>query len=180
MKHVYWVWKNYLSMKNIENINKIALKNINASWNDDPARSRKTSKVNFIEYLKIKSELNNCINDIYTSNKNNFNSIVYPFDETTKVFYNTYEKGTEYDWHIDGNSQNNDWDYKFTVLINISDKKYKGGKFKMWHNGTPQEIKEFSEPGDMLMFRSFFLHKVTPITSGTRKTLTILIKGSCI
>ena len=90
--------------------------------------------------------------------------------------HNTYQKGEEYNWHIDCTSEDN-YDIKFTVLINISNTVYKGGKFKLWVYEKPLTIKELDNPGDMIMFRSYHLHKVTPILKGTRKTLTIFLSG---
>ena len=62
------------------------------------------------------------------------------------------------------------------VLINLSDKKYNGGDF-LYFQQQEHNIVEFKNPGAVLMFKSYLNHKVTPVTSGTRKTLTIFING---
>ena len=69
------------------------------------------------------------------------------------------------------------YDIKFTVLINVSEEKYSGGKFKLMHGGKPEHVKELDEPGNMIMFRSYTLHKVEPVTKGERKTLTLFLTG---
>jgi predicted 2-oxoglutarate/Fe(II)-dependent dioxygenase YbiX len=38
----------------------------------------------------------------------------------------------------------------------------------------------FFEPGDILVFKSFYLHKVDKIISGERKTLSIWMEGPCL
>ena len=172
MKWKYWYWKNILNMQQINAINKIKV----CDCNDQPANSTKISKVRFIEYSKIKNYLNNSIEKAYESNLKNFKCNLFPFPQETKLVHNTYKKGGEYNWHIDSTSHD-DYDIKFTVLINISNTSYTGGKFKLWVYEKPLTIKEFNNPGDMIMFRSFHLHKVTPILKGVRKTLTIFLSG---
>ena len=85
-------------------------------------------------------------------------------------------KNSEYNWHIDA-TRTDEEDVKFTILINLSEKKYKGGELQYWVNEKPHTIKELSHSGDIVMFRSFFLHKVTPIISGERITLSLFLTG---
>ena len=63
------------------------------------------------------------------------------------------------------------------VLINTSTTNYKGGDFYMFLNGGPKKIKEFSEPGDVLIFKSYFFHKIEPVTKGERKSLSLFLSG---
>jgi len=67
-------------------------------------------------------------------------------------------------------------DTKLTVLVNLSTEKYEGGEFQI-NNGDPKIVKEFTEPGDVLMFQSIILHKVNPVTQGVRKSLTFFLNG---
>ena len=67
-------------------------------------------------------------------------------------------------------------DIKLTILINLSTKKYEGGSFFIF-KGKEKNIKELDEPGNILMLKSYLLHKVTPVTKGERRTLTIFLKG---
>ena len=62
------------------------------------------------------------------------------------------------------------------MLINVSTKKYEGGDFYICA-GKEKHIKELNEPGNILMLKSHLLHKVTPVTKGERRTLTIFLKG---
>ena len=81
----------------------------------------------------------------------------------------------EYDWHSDG-SNNHTHDIKLTILINASVKKYKGGEFSLFVN-KPIHIAKLDNPGDVLMFTSNICHKVNPITSGKRHSITLFYKG---
>jgi predicted 2-oxoglutarate/Fe(II)-dependent dioxygenase YbiX len=65
---------------------------------------------------------------------------------------------------------------KFTILINISDKKYTGGKFKLFV-GSEFEAPELNTSGNMIMFKSYTNHRVEKVLTGERKTLAIFIKG---
>ena len=68
------------------------------------------------------------------------------------------------------------YDLKFTVLINLSEKKYTGGDFKLF-NHEIYTVDKFKNSGSVLMFKPYINHCVTPITSGERKTFTIFAYG---
>jgi PKHD-type hydroxylase len=86
--------------------------------------------------------------------------------------YDSKHKGS-YDWHYDS-SKSDMYDVKLTVLVNLSEK-YTGGKFHIFH-GDEYVVEEF-EPGTLLLFKSNLNHKVSPVLTGVRKTLTLLING---
>ena len=176
MKFKYWYWNKYLSMENIKDINK-KIKTHSIVAKDSPSDSKKTSTVKFIKYNIVKSYLNNCISNFYDCNEKQFGAKLYDFPEENPLHYNIYSKGTEYNWHIDANGYDDEYDIKFTVLINVSEKPYKGGKFKMWYNEEPTTVTELDKPGNIVMFRSYHLHKVTPVTKGIRQTLTLFLTG---
>ena len=93
------------------------------------------------------------------------------------VNYNIYSSKNKdnYDWHVDG-TLNPLIDIKFTILINLSNKPYKGGDFKIF-NSTEYKIPTINTPGNMIMFKSFLNHKVEKVTEGERITLDIFVKG---
>ena len=64
---------------------------------------------------------------------------------------------------------------KFTVILNVSDD-YTGGEFQLNSGGDVMDITDF-KPGAALMFRSNVQHKVNPVLSGTRETLSFFIRG---
>ena len=68
-------------------------------------------------------------------------------------------------------------DIKLTALINISDDSFLGGDFYLLNSNSPLPVPELKNPGAMIIFNSFTLHKINPITKGTRKTITIFMKG---
>ncbi len=59
--------------------------------------------------------------------------------------------------------------------INLSENKYQGGDLSIYTCGKI----DFSEPGDILIFKSFMSHKVDKLLKGSRKTLSIWMEGPC-
>ena len=90
-----------------------------------------------------------------------------------RMNYNVYDLNGEYDWHIDG-SDLPKMDVKLTCILNLSEESYEGGKFCTI---TPNEDIEFSS-GRATIFPSMIAHKVTPITTGKRITLSYCATGS--
>ena len=173
-KHYYWWWEKIITQDMIKDINKCEP----VADKDLPANVKKTSQVIFFPYKNIKPYLNNAIEYCYESNKNNFYYDLFNFNENQNIRQNTYSsknKG-EYDWHVDSNDDFT-CDIKFTVLINISEKKYEGGRFILMCGSQAFHIKELSKPGNMVMFRSNLLHKVEPVIEGERKSLTFFLEG---
>jgi PKHD-type hydroxylase len=87
-----------------------------------------------------------------------------------------YEGGGHYDWHIDiGPGSIND--RKISCSIQLSDpNKYEGGDFEIWAGGDFQKVER--KQGCAILFPSFLMHRVTPITKGTRKSLVLWMGGS--
>ena len=87
-----------------------------------------------------------------------------------------YKTGEEYEWHKDAETFKAS-DIKLTALINISENSFSGGEFNLLNSKNVTLAPELSNPGSMIVFNSFILHKVDPIIKGTRKTLTFFAKG---
>lgn len=82
-----------------------------------------------------------------------------------------YEEGDWFELHDDTNHwDNNFYDRKITVIIQLSDEKdYEGGSTIL---GMPNEIMQpehQKEQGSLLVFPTFLVHEVKPITKGIRK-----------
>ena len=86
-----------------------------------------------------------------------------------------YEGGGHYGWHVDiGPGTINHRKISITVQLSAPNE-YEGGDFEMWTGGNfktlPRQI------GCAVMFPSFLLHRVTPVTKGTRKSLVLWVGG---
>ena len=98
-------------------------------------------------------------------------------DPPLGINYNVYAgKDNEYPYHRDCNTPGSSSDSKLTAILNISDEPYEGGEFYMYF-GEDKLIDEINQPGTLLVFPSFIFHKVTPVTKGTRRTISTWFQG---
>jgi|TARA_R110000796_G_scaffold75275_1_gene168923 hypothetical protein len=180
----YWLWENYYTLKQIKNFNNLLKKNCkiveprSAHATNIKGESLKNVKTFLIPLKKCGKYVDPILDHIYHTNNLNFSYNL--FNEYSKMDcgnYNIYSSDTKasYDWHID-KSKNMLFDIKWTVLINLSEKKYDGGKFKIFNQGE-YDIPGFKS-GAMLMFKSHLNHRVTPVTEGERRSFTIFFCGS--
>ena len=81
-----------------------------------------------------------------------------------------------YNWHTDTRSGSIGKCRKISTVVQLSDaKEYEGGDFLTWdHKG---EIYHGKGKGSIIIFPSFNLHKVLPITSGIRESLVVWCHG---
>jgi len=123
------------------------------------------------EYLGRLEETIRHANNFY------FGYEIYPTTAFECINYNKYSASNngEYGWHSDGNREEI-YDLKLTAIVNLSTQPYEGGKLELFLGGATH-ITEFDTPGSFIMFPSFMQHRVTPVTKGTRTTLSMWIKG---
>jgi PKHD-type hydroxylase len=82
--------------------------------------------------------------------------------------------GEHYDWHIDKGYMTPA--RKLSLSVQLSDPNdYKGGEFEMLFGRKPQKIGR--ERGLTVFFPSYTLHRVKPVTQGTRYSLVAWISG---
>ena len=98
--------------------------------------------------------------------------------------FTSYGEGDFYDWHRDDNIDKFGKGYleglvrkiSFSILLNDT-AEYEGGDFQVWYGGTNGFITLPREKGDVLIFPTFYLHRVTPITKGERRALVYWTGG---
>ena len=102
------------------------------------------------------------------------NKKFYNFDLSDNFELNLlrYDSGGHYETHIDFINEQSKRKISFTLFLNDS---YEGGKLKFI--GLPEKTMSSIETGDMILFPSFFPHKVEPVTSGVRWALVGWILG---
>jgi PKHD-type hydroxylase len=86
-----------------------------------------------------------------------------------------YGDGGHYDWHLDlGPGLSN---RKLSVVLQLSDpSEYEGGDLQMNVGGSILTVPK--EKGLLCFFPSFLLHRVTPLSSGTRTSLVTWLCGA--
>jgi len=172
MKFTYYIIPNYLNSKQISKINFLCKKAQSFNKSAETIKTSTAKQINFDEVSKIK----NFKKTIYWINREVFGFDLYQNIDDNFI-HNTYKKECQYEWHFDGEPYTKNYTSKLTVLINLSDKKYSGGEFYLFDGAKPLMIKEFEKAGSLIMFPSYFLHKVTPVTKGERKSGTIFMTG---
>jgi len=86
-----------------------------------------------------------------------------------------YEGGGHYDWHVDmGPSSINHRKISLTIQLSDPDE-YEGGDLEIWTGGEFRTIER--KQGCAIIFPSFLMHRVTPITKGVRKSLVLWVGG---
>lgn len=179
----YFYWKKFYSTEELSKLNNICDLNKEKSFEDISAYSninkqklKNLDNVDCVQWKHIKSFLQKALNEIEINNQINFGYSIYNFNDLDTVLFNTYKENDFYDWHKD-QSNNSNHDIKFTILINNSLKDYQGGDLQLFSYGGENTIKEFNEPGSLLMFKSDIPHRVLPIEKGMRNSIVFFIKG---
>ena len=172
---------NYSSMKifnldQIKEINNVINSNFVEGKDDFAVDSHKTSDVKFVNLGKIQRFIYPFLDFCLTANNNFFGFDLHPLTSLKKLNYNSYDVGTEYNWHIDAIPRDSVRDIKLTALLNLSEENYQGGELVLFR---ANEIicEEFNTPGSAIIFPSFVNHKVNKIISGRRHTLAIWLSG---
>lgn len=88
------------------------------------------------------------------------------------------ESKQHYDWHFDSYLNSQPQDRKLSFSLCLSDpEEYEGGEFEVIFNGNINKSKAFRlEKGQLLLFKSFYPHRVKPVIKGERKSLV----GWCV
>lgn len=174
----YW-FQNGFNDSEIEKINDLAsLRETNKSTilgniRDDSIRSSSNSWLEVSEdtnwlyekFISFAKEANNVLWNFY------LDSVIDSFQYT---IYDSLNSG-HYDWHLDlgpGVPR------KISVVcfLDQKDVDYGGGDLQYLTGSIPKTFP--SNKGAVVLFPSFWLHRVTPVTWGLRKTLVLWLGGS--
>jgi len=142
-------------------------------------RSDKTRKSK-IFFIPKTHEFFNLYNSIFKEVVK-FNKDYFKFQLTEilgHIQYTEYDESYQghYDWHLDIGSDDSSL-RKISVVIQLSDpSEYEGGELQVQNGQIPYRTCN-KEKGSMIMFPSFLLHRVTPVTKGCRRTLVLWVSG---
>lgn len=106
----------------------------------------------------------------------NRNAFAVEVDYMPPLQFGEYSEGGHYDWHHDVNWENDGkYDRKLSVVIQLSDgNSYEGGDFEFREIEKPSA---FRIQGSVLVFPSYLLHRVLPVTKGTRHSIVGWMEG---
>lgn len=97
--------------------------------------------------------------------------------ELKKIQYSVYHgDGGHYDWHMDlggGIAA----ERKISIVVQLSDPEaYDGGEFEIF---VQKDVIEFPKvKGSVVLFPSYYMHRVAPVTGGERKSLVLWVTGA--
>jgi len=106
-----------------------------------------------------------------------FNFDLFGFTEDMQfTIYNGEDEG-HYDFHIDMFEPGGDVsERKLSMVVQLTDpEKYEGGDLQIYCSNGCQNVTK--QKGLTAVFPSYLLHKVTPVTSGIRRSLVIWVSG---
>jgi|TARA_R100000149_G_scaffold65795_2_gene41530 PKHD-type hydroxylase len=176
MKYFYYYISKYLDSKKLKELRSL-LKQGKPFY--QKAETKKTSKAFYTPFKKVKKILPDLEDRVFNINRESFGFNINKFLNDDPCVINIYNEKhkAEYDWHCDCESLNQNFTTKLTLLINLSEKKYEGGKLMLFTNSITEVISSFEEPGSIIVFPSYVPHKVTPVTKGERISGTFFITG---
>lgn len=139
----------------------------------------RSSKIAWIGY----NQETNWLYDKLSYISRQINGQYYNFDLSGFVedfqytIYNSAEVGGDhYDWHMDKGYRDGASPRKLSLVVNLSDpSEYEGGELQ-FHADRGLEVADKTQ-GKVHCFPSYILHRVTPVTKGTRRTLVVWIAG---
>ena len=152
-----------------------------------PNEKARKSDVKFINfdnfqgpYDFIFDRLNYVVESI---NNQYYNFDINGYESFQYTVYHDHEEG-KYDWHQDtimgGHIPNDMFETRklsITFLVNDPEKDFEGGQFQI---NTGQEKDAESIPfkrGRIIVFPSFMIHRVAPVTKGIRKSIVVWVMG---
>ncbi len=86
-----------------------------------------------------------------------------------------YANGGHYGWHTDiGPGSISHRKVSITIQLSGPDE-YEGGDFDLWYGSEFMTMEK--KKGSAILFPSFTLHRVTPVTKGVRRSLVLWVGG---
>ena len=150
-----------------------------SKWNDgsfsdynNPNNSEKRLTWPIRDQESLQNKLKEIINDV---NINNY-QLELGFVETALYIEYDSKNNNKLDWHMDiGPYPYNQRKLSFSIFVN-DPSEYEGGQLEIWTNNQYDKIP--NTKGGIVVFPSFLLHRVTPVTKGIRKVIVGFINGN--
>lgn len=146
------------------------------AWTNGPVQDDK-NRNSFVSFL-YPNEVTNWIFAKMAGVITEMNKTYFEFDLTAMeqgLQFTRYEApGQHYDWHVDSGYASATRKLSFSVQLN-DPSEFKGGTLELMHGRKPEKIKP--ERGLVVAFPSYTVHRVKPVTQGTRYSLVCWVSG---
>jgi PKHD-type hydroxylase len=142
----------------------------------------RTSKTAFIKMDTESSWIFERLDEVLTALNNEYYQMdVWGYDDIQYSEYRVEDKG-EYNWHMDTNTgaenkESSGGIRKLSATLLLNDD-FEGGDFQMNLSSEKNPSTIEMNAGTMIIFPSMFLHRVTPVTAGVRKSLVLWLLGN--
>lgn len=148
--------------------------------NDRTDNSYRVSTIRWFYHRENKDIVDLLLSYAQEANRENYGFDIFPttYDLQFTEYYST--NNGKYDWHHDVWWENpRAHDRKLSIVLQLTPpQSYQGGEFEF---NAPEigkeELAPFKQQGSILVFPSFFFHRVTPVTQGTRFSLVSWLEG---
>lgn len=181
-EEIHATWENGFSMNEITNLvnyaDTLVASPATTAGMIEPDLSIRKSTVSWIPYCDQSSWIYDKLGFILRQLNGQF--FHYDISGFSEDFQYTVYRGNEnafYDWHMDkGLSSNGLAPRKLSMTIQLSDpSEYEGGELQFMTKSTVDNLSKTR--GIVHVFPSWVLHRVTPVTKGTRKSLVVWACG---
>jgi PKHD-type hydroxylase len=144
------------------------------SIEQEEEKAHRRSNIAWLKDDIIKHQICDYVNQV---NANTFNFSLHPY--TAEIQYSEYDASYKghFGWHVDygvGDTILPCRKYSSTLQLSSYGEDYEGGEFELDGIKLP---KEAYEKGALILFPSYLLHRVKPVTKGKRKTLVCFFHG---
>jgi len=175
----YYYFASDFTDEEIEKIKKmgenIREENGTVGKNMDVEESYRNSKIKWLyKNQENKWLYEKMTNYVKIANRNIWNYDIVGFGEPFQLGTYVEQNKGHYDWHMDCDSTNSF--RKISISVQLTDpSEYEGGELQLY---TKRNIATLpKEKGTVILFSSFLLHQVTPVTKGKRMSLVAWVTG---
>jgi PKHD-type hydroxylase len=176
----YYFFKNAFTDEEVERIKKISMKYpaMDAGTGQDAsAKQEESVRKSTVRWLHDDIGELDWVYERLFNMTNEANNHLWDFNLSHAgevLQYTEYpENGGHYDWHIDC-GHNMQAQRKISITVQLNDD-YDGGELQLWRGQTPATAHK--EKGTVVIFPSYMLHRVAPVTKGVRNSLVLWIGG---
>lgn len=176
-RHFCHYYEKVYSPKEIKLLNKTIKKNFSTTKDRPATGVTKTATVGLFPITTIPL-FYRMLDLVLEINLNNFGYHLHTLPKSYNAHYNIYDEQQQgqYDWHFDSEWESPSQDIKLTAILNLSEKPYEGGELFL-ATSPVSKITPINTPGNLVIFPSFLLHRVTPVTKGERISAALLWPG---
>jgi len=158
-------------------------------WDQQPSergRDKGNYRISDINWIHISNDTAWIFDKLNpTLEKMNDDHFQYNLTGYDHIQYSTYsaEKNGRYDWHMDmafnllPAQQPENRKMSVSLMLNQEGLDFEGGEFEVNGSSERRAEKVMLNKGQLVMFPSFLIHRVAPVTKGTRKSLVIWVLG---